>query len=806
MTSHGAYDATERPSCAKSRTPPADRFGVVEVRSILAVVILAVTLGLSLAGPAKAAGSVYYVKPSGAGITCSEWLAACDLQTALELAGSGDEIWLAAGTHTLTEDSPTFEIGDGITVYGGFAGNETSLGQRDIAGNPTILTGDSNGPDKPGGVIALHVVTVGPGATVTLDGITVAGGYAAGPEDNPTGWGGGIYSNGTLALRNVTLDGNYARFGGGLYTTGDTTIEASAVVNNWGWRGAGAAVEGGSLTVSNTTFAANVGYTGLGLGNEPSRGGGVFALGTAVATVENVTFAHNYAHLGSSIGMQDSAAMTVRNSLLANPVKIHPKINGAELALLDGTTLAVHDTAVRSGCVSTTGLTCDNAVDVPSVTSALADNGGPTLTVDPAGEPAIAPLVIDQGDDATCTAIDQRGVPRPFEGDGTAPNHCDRGAVEHVPLAIEFAATSSQQAEGAGLVNLEVTLENSFLDQVSVDYAMAGTASSPADYAPASGTLTFEPGDTSEMVTLDVVDDKLDEDDETVVITLSQPVIGTLGTDSVATHTILDDDAAPDAQFAATSGSASESRLHPGVLVVTLSRRSGRTVTVPYLAKPGSARAARDYRLPAGTLTIPAGVTRMKVPLEIIDDLVVEPAESMTVALGTPTNAALGTRRKFDYVILDNDRGTCDGHAATMAGTADGETITGTPGIDVIAAGGGNDIVDGRGGADIICGDDGRDEIEGGAGRDSLFGGDGADLLNGGDAGDHLDGGGANDRLHGDAGNDDLSGAGGNDRLFGDGGDDELAGGGGNSDRCNGGPGIDGSGANDGCEVLIGVP
>ena len=56
----------------------------------------------------------------------------------------------------------------------------------------------------------------------------------------------------------------------------------------------------------------------------------------------------------------------------------------------------------------------------------------------------------------------------------------------------------------------------------------------------AAGTLTFTPGDTSESISLSVVDDSLDEANETVIVTLSGPVNATLGANTTHTYTITD--------------------------------------------------------------------------------------------------------------------------------------------------------------------------------------------------------------------------------------------------------------------------
>ena len=84
---------------------------------------------------AHAAG-VRYVKPGSAG-DCSGWVNACDLQTALTGAVSGDQILVAAGMYKPTTDptdrTATFQLKSGVALYGGFAGTETSLDQRNPA-------------------------------------------------------------------------------------------------------------------------------------------------------------------------------------------------------------------------------------------------------------------------------------------------------------------------------------------------------------------------------------------------------------------------------------------------------------------------------------------------------------------------------------------------------------------------------------------------------------------------------------------------------------------------------------------------
>ena len=108
-------------------------------------------------------------------------------------------------------------------------------------------------------------------------------------------------------------------------------------------------------------------------------------------------------------------------------------------------------------------------------------------------------------------------------------------------LAIGDANVGEGDA-GTAVASFEVTLSSPSTTSVAVSYATAdGTATAPGDYAAASGTLTFAPGETRKTVVVAVAGDAVDESDEVFFVDLSAPANATLA-DARGAGTIVDDD------------------------------------------------------------------------------------------------------------------------------------------------------------------------------------------------------------------------------------------------------------------------
>ena len=163
---------------------------------------------------------IIYVKANASGADDgTSWSDAFpDLQAALASADSGDQIWVEEGVYTPgSTRSSTFQMVDEVNLYGGFAGDEADLDQRNLDENTTILSGDLEQNDGDhrlaNGENAYHVVT-GAGNFI-LDGFTITAGNA---DTHPDTSGGGIFNFDTSAtIRNCYITGNIAADNGGGY-------------------------------------------------------------------------------------------------------------------------------------------------------------------------------------------------------------------------------------------------------------------------------------------------------------------------------------------------------------------------------------------------------------------------------------------------------------------------------------------------------------------------------------------------------------------------------------------------------------
>lgn len=246
-----------------------------------------------------------------------------DLSEAIQAAQSGDQVWVAAGVYypTMQPNYPVgapepefnhFTLKKGVSVLGGFQGNETSVDQRNIEANLTILSGDIDQNDniEPEGYVSdvsrivgrnsLKLFYFPPGmdidSTAVLDGFILTGAYADNDVFPYMGGAAMLSRDASPKVANCTFIGNYARHSGGAI-----------------W------VENSTMIIENCTF----------IGNKAESHGGAVCLVNAGAMLRKSTFSGNEGRYGGALNIQASDKITtIDNCVFENNNAVGTNANG----------------------------------------------------------------------------------------------------------------------------------------------------------------------------------------------------------------------------------------------------------------------------------------------------------------------------------------------------------------------------------------------------------------------------------------------------------------------------------------------
>ena len=261
------------------------------------------------------------------------------------------------------------------------------------------------------------------------------------------------------------------------------------------------------------------------------------------------------------------------------------------------------------------------------------------------------------------------------QGQGTGVIADDDGAPS-------LSIADSSAGEGDGFSTFTVTLAPASGQPVTVNYATtAGTATAGSDYTTASGTLTFDPGDTTKTFTVPILDDSKDEPSETYTAHLSGASGATIGT-ATSTGTIVDNDPAPSLSIDNVPTQEGNSGTTNAVFTITLSQQSAQTVTVHYATADGTATQPSDYTAVSGTLTFAPDDLSKTISVPIVGDTNPELNETYTVNLTAPTNATINNGQGTG--TISNDDGppaviSINDVAVAEAGTKATFTVTIAP-------------------------------------------------------------------------------------------------------------------------------
>ena len=255
------------------------------------------------------------------------------------------------------------------------------------------------------------------------------------------------------------------------------------------------------------------------------------------------------------------------------------------------------------------------------------------------------------------------------QGQGTITNDDPQPTVGIAATAfrVEGAAGTS------GNTTFEVRLSNPSHQTITVAFATAdGTATAGVDYVATSGTLTFNPGEITKSVSVEVTGDNVDETNETFVVNLSNPTNTTIGA-AQGVGTIQDDDG-PTLSINSVSVTEGQSGLTDAVFTVTLSAPSTQDVFVNWGTADGTAISNLDYQrvFPnSRTLFIPAGTTSANLTVRVFGDLFVEPNEQFFVNLGFPSNATIANGQGTGTILNDDSSGKLQFSSQMFSATED---------------------------------------------------------------------------------------------------------------------------------------
>lgn len=265
---------------------------------------------------------------SGIGADGTTWGTAYpNLQTALGIATSGDQIWVAAGVYIPGGfATASFTIPSGVSVYGGFAGGEGTLSARNVTTNVTSLSGNG---------VCNHVVTFNNvSAPTLLDGFTIAGG-----SGGTFITGGGIYNIGggtNVTVQNCIIRNNKVYQGGGMYNLGipnasnPTVTNCSFLSNTATYQG------GGVMNYAPEGTAGGTYTTCIFDGNEAGQGRAFFNAvekGASTLSFTNCTFKNHsgyaFDNYGRGANISASTSATATTSISFSVCSFSANASGA---------------------------------------------------------------------------------------------------------------------------------------------------------------------------------------------------------------------------------------------------------------------------------------------------------------------------------------------------------------------------------------------------------------------------------------------------------------------------------------------
>ena len=381
------------------------------------------------------------------------------------------------------------------------------------------------------------------------------------------------------------------------------------------------------------------------------------------------------------IGFLNSAANTIEGDI--EMVKFGPNLSLDEVEYVDVTySVDPASTADASDFTFGTSHTVRITKDNPSIPLYLVDDNplteGPEtliLTIDSVAAPAGAQVQVDPAHN-TLTLTIQDNLSLPIVN--FAIPVVNRPESESGSFTILLSRTSTSD------IGVGWTVSNTSPNPADMSPQTVGGTVFPADFEIPSHETVIPAGQLSVTIPLNISNDTLFEDYETIelfLFALNDSVVGTAGE---LLYTINDAADVPTLSFEHAAASGDESNTAP-ITSLVLSNLSLHNTFVAFAPDPSSGTAVfgtnEDWDLATTTLLIPAAQTRLDVNLfHIYDDAEQEPAETAVVFIQSMQGAMLGQFRTTTYTILESDV------PAPAPGTAIPQSTASEGGVPVVTA------------------------------------------------------------------------------------------------------------------------
>ncbi len=359
---------------------------------------------------------------------------------------------------------------------------------------------------------------------------------------------------------------------------------------------------------------------------------------------------------GVMLGAQNSATLSIFDNDVA------PEIN------LSSSTYNVNENSVSALITVNLSHSFDTPVSIDYQTA----NGSATAGIDYTAIPATT-LTFETGEMSKNfpVFINNDGIPEPTETVQIILSNPSLNAIlgaqnsaelsilddDTIPkISLDSAAYEIDEDSGTGTLSATVMLDTASAQTVRVDYKTNDeTAEAGNDYLSADATLVFPAGETSQEIIITILDDTLEEGDETFNLSLSNPQNGEIGTPNNATVTIVDDDLPPTISFTEASYSVDEDQ---GQVMFTaeLNHPVNYEFVADYATSDGTATADDDYEATSGQLVFPPFQTSKSFTVKINDDSRNEQDETAYVSLTTNSSAQPRVAANTTLTIVDNDR------------------------------------------------------------------------------------------------------------------------------------------------------